>query len=520
MLFTKKIFTIWLMNFRINLFSSVMDQLKHVFHHPASGDPLPDISLVFWDNDLNLLSDVTQLDIDLTALVHATKQIRFTGESGECALLTTGLAEACCTVLCVGVGKHKSLTQRTIARSVAKAMQLAKKKNLPDLYCFYPDDGKEFDWMHATIYGASLACYECHTYKSKTLPKKPFTGCVLHHVVQDNTQSRDTLTHLGALISGQFLAKDLMHAPPNKLYPHSFAERMQKLSQHGISVTVLDEAALIKENMHALLAVGQGSTQPSALCIMHWPGAGEYKSQAPIALVGKGICYDSGGINLKSQMQVDMKYDMGGAACVAGTMLALAKSQCSHPVVGVLALAENMPDGNATRPSDILTSRSGQTINVLNTDAEGRLVLADAIDYTIDKYKPKCLIDTATLTGAMIVSLGYEYAGFFCNDDSLADKLSAASDDSAEKLWRMPLDKAYDKMIDSPIADVANLGSPGGAAGSITAAQFIGRFVGTTPWAHIDIAGTAWIPSANDFHAKGPTGFGVYLLKSFCEHYS
>lgn len=497
-----------------------MDLLKHAFYQPKAGDTIPDVAVVFWDNNVNLLSDITQLNLAIPSLLHTVAQVRFTGEAGECALVTTGSPDASTTLLCVGVGAMPLLSQHSLARSMAKAMQVAKKKKLSNLYCFYPDTNNGFDWMRAVIYGASLACYECHTYKSKTLPKQPFTGCVMHHVTQDNAQARETLTQLDAIVSGQLLAKDLMHAPPNILYPLAFSERMQKLSQYGISVTVLDEATLIEENMHALLAVGQGSTQPSALCIMHWPGAGEAKSQPPIALVGKGICYDSGGINLKSQMQVDMKYDMGGAACVAGAMLALAKSQCSHPVVGVLALAENMPDGNATRPSDILTSRSGQTINVLNTDAEGRLVLADAIDYTIEKYKPKCLVDTATLTGAMIVSLGYEYAGFFCNDDKLADKLSAASQVSDEKLWRMPLDKAYDKMIDSPIADVANLGSPGGAAGSITAAQFIGRFVGSTPWAHIDIAGTAWIPSANDLHAKGPTGFGVCLLKSFCEDYA
>ena len=197
-------------------------------------------------------------------------------------------------------------------------------------------------------------------------------------------------------------------------------------------------------------------------------------------------------------------------------MLALAMNRCPHPVVGVLALAENMPGGKATRPSDVLSSRSGKTINVLNTDAEGRLVLADAIDYTLDHFKPRCIIDTATLTGAMIVGLGYEYAGLFSNHDPLADGLLKAGQDSHEKLWRMPLDAAYDKMIDSSIADVQNLGTPAGVAGSITAAQFIQRFARDTPWAHIDIAGTAWIPAANSLHEKGPTGYGVKLLYTFC----
>lgn len=489
--------------------------LQHHYHTSLTDIHLSAFTVILWDESLQYLSADRGL-FAVDTMVHTLKSIRFMGTHGECVVIST--PEVSKPFICLGLGKSSSISQQTIRSGFAACSKFCQKKNIDDVVIVYPSTSTQqdsVDWLKAAVYGLHMGVYQCQKYKHTTADTATYQATI-HHYHDIDSDIMPSIRAIDALVDGNYLAKDLMHAPPNILYPMAFADKMMQLTTYGCSVNVLDEAALTQENMHSLLAVGKGSSRESALVTIFWPGRNPNTSLPPIALVGKGICYDSGGINLKSSMQVDMKYDMGGAACVAGTMLALAKQQCPYPVVGVLALAENMPDGNATRPSDILQSRNGQTISVLNTDAEGRLVLADAIDYCIDTFSPRCVIDLATLTGAMIVSLGHEYAGLFSNDDDLATSLLHASTNSGEKLWRMPLDKAYDKMIDSPIADVANLGTPGGVAGSITAAQFIGRFSKTTPWAHIDIAGTAWIPGANALHAKGPTGYGVELLTQFC----
>jgi leucyl aminopeptidase len=313
-----------------------------------------------------------------------------------------------------------------------------------------------------------------------------------------------------AIADGVFLARDLVNEPANALGPVEFAERMRDLASAGLEVEVLDEDQLAALKMGALLAVGQGSARPSRVVVLQWHGA-KSKRAKTLCFVGKGVCFDTGGISMKPAAGMeDMKGDMGGAATVAGLMLALATRKAAVNAVGLMGLTENMPSGTAQRPGDIITSMSGQTIEVLNTDAEGRLVLADVIWYAQERFKPRFVIDLATLTGAILVALGKEYAGLFANDDRLADELVKVGEITGEKVWRMPLGKAYDKMIDSKTADMKNIG--GRHAGSITAAQFIQRFVKDTPWAHIDVAGTTMDANRSEINPSWGSGWGVRLL--------
>jgi leucyl aminopeptidase len=313
-----------------------------------------------------------------------------------------------------------------------------------------------------------------------------------------------------AVAEGVELARNLVNEPPNVLFPMAFADRAKALEKLGVDVEILDEKAMGKLGMNALLAVGRGSARESRLVAMRWNGA-RSKRTKPIAVVGKGVCFDSGGISIKpSAGMEDMKGDMGGAACVVGLMHALAARKAKVNVVGLVGLVENMPDGDAIRPGDIIVSMSGQTIEVVNTDAEGRLVLADALWYAQETYSPRAIIDLATLTGAIIVALGNETAGLFSNSDELAQRLAAAGEATSEKVWRMPLGAAYDKLIDSKFADMKNTG--GRAGGSITAAQFLQRFVKETPWAHIDVAGTAMGSPLSEINQSWGSGWGVRLL--------
>ena len=316
------------------------------------------------------------------------------------------------------------------------------------------------------------------------------------------------------LAQGVFLARDLVFEPANKLYPESYAERCEMLADQGLKITVLDEDAMRKEGMDLLLSVGQGSRRASRMVIMEWNGGGD---EAPVALVGKGVCFDTGGISLKPAGGMeDMKWDMGGSAAVVGAMRALAGRKIKRNVVGLVGLVENMPDGEATRPGDVVTSMSGQTVEIINTDAEGRLVLADVLTYANKYFKPSKMINLATLTGAIIVSLGKEYAGLFSNNDDLSNALMAAGLETGEKSWRMPMGKEYDDLLKSHIADMKNIGGRWG--GSITAACFLERFVEGVPWAHLDIAGMAWSDKATPTVPKGGTGFGVKMLTNFLEN--
>jgi len=317
-----------------------------------------------------------------------------------------------------------------------------------------------------------------------------------------------------ALADGVEFTKELVTLPANILYPESFVERCRKaLDGTGIEIVVLDDAQMEKLGMGALLGVGQGSSRPSRILAMRWNGG--KADDKPTLFVGKGVTFDSGGISIKPGAGMeDMKWDMGGAGAVAGAMVALARRKAKANVIGVCGLVENMPDGNAQRPGDVVTTMSGQTVEVINTDAEGRLVLADALHWAQEEYKPAAVIDLATLTGAMLISLGNEQAGVFSNDDTLAERLLAAGTTSGDKVWRMPIGPAYDKLIDSPIADMKNVGPR--EAGSITAAQFLKRFIKNgTPWAHLDIAGMAWSNKPGATWGKGATGYGVRLLDQY-----
>ena len=316
-----------------------------------------------------------------------------------------------------------------------------------------------------------------------------------------------------AVANGVNFARDLVNEPANILGPVEFAERVKELERVGVEVEILDVDALSALKMGALLCVGQGSIRPSRVAVMQWHGA-KSKRTKPVAFVGKGVTFDTGGISIKPAGGMeDMKGDMGGAACVVGLMYALGERKANVNAVGLIGMVENMPSGSAVRPGDIVTSMSGQTIEVLNTDAEGRLVLADVLWYAQERFKPKLVIDLATLTGAIMIALGKEYAGLFCNDDRLAGDLSEAAKATGEKVWRMPLDKAYDKMIDSRNADVKNLGGRWG--GSCTAAAFLQRFIKDTPWAHIDLAGTAMDAPRSEINTSWGSGWGVRLLDRF-----
>jgi leucyl aminopeptidase len=319
-----------------------------------------------------------------------------------------------------------------------------------------------------------------------------------------------------AVADGVFLARDLVNEPANVLGPVEFAERLRELASSGLKVEVFDESDLKALGMGALLAVAQGSERPPRMVLLKWRGRSK-QPRSNLCFVGKGVCFDTGGISMKPAAGMeDMKGDMGGGACVAGLMLALARRKATVDAVGLIGLVENMPSAKAQRPGDIVTSMSGQTIEVLNTDAEGRLVLADVLWYAQEHCKPRLIVDLATLTGAIVVSLGKEYAGLFSNNEGkLADKLLAAGEATGERLWRMPLDKAYDKLIDSKNADMKNIG--GRHAGAITGAQFLLRFIKDKklPWAHIDIAGTAMDSTRSDINQSWGSGWGVRLLDRF-----
>ena len=325
--------------------------------------------------------------------------------------------------------------------------------------------------------------------------------------------ARKQYASVAAIADGIFFTRDLVTEPANVIYPESFAARAKELSKDGVKVEVLDEAAMTKLGMGALLGVGQGSERESQLVILRWDGAG-HKS-APVAIVGKGVCFDTGGISLKTPPGMwDMKWDMAGAGVVVGLMRALARRKAPVNVVGLCGLVENMPDAKAQRPGDVVTSMSGQTIEVQNTDAEGRLVLADVLWYAQQRFKPRVVVDLATLTGAVIQTFADHYAGLFANNDELADQLMASGKAVGERLWRLPMGDEYDRDLKSMIADMKNIG--GGKAGSITAAQFLQRFVMRgTPWAHLDIAGVVWNEKGTVLAAPGSTGYGVRLLNRF-----
>ena len=368
------------------------------------------------------------------------------------------------------------------------------------------------------IFGFNLKSYTFNKYK--TLNKEKINKKISFKIITSHKDKiQKEYKYYDAIKEGVFLSRDLVSEPPNVLNPKKYTEEIKKLSKLGLKIEILNEAKLKKLGMNSLLGVGQGSENETFLVVIKWNGA-KANFGKPLAFVGKGVCFDTGGISLKpARFMEEMKYDMGGSAVVVGLMKSFALRKAKINAVGVVGLVENMPDGNAQRPGDIVKSYSGKTIEVLNTDAEGRLVLADALTYTEKKFKPKFIIDLATLTGAIIMALGEEYAGLFSNNDELSKNIFRASENVNEKVWRLPLHKNYDKLMDSPIADVQNINYAGGA-GSITAAQFLQRFIlNSTPWAHLDIAGMAFSKKAANLNPGGATGFGVRLLNNLVKEY-
>ena len=421
-------------------------------------------------------------------------------------------------LIIVGAGKLSALKDNDFLRlGGAAAGKLRPGNAAVTIIAELPTGAMKPEQAAAVASGVRLRAYRFDRYKTK---KKDGEDAALNAeislAVGDVAAAKKAFASDDHIVDGVLVARDLVNEPPNVLFPVEFARRASQLRKLGVDVEVLDVKAMKKLGMGALLGVAQGSTQPGRTVIMRWNGG--KKGDQPIAFVGKGVCFDTGGISIKPAGSMeDMKGDMGGAACVVGLMHALAARKAKANVVGAIGVVENMPDGNAQRPGDIVTSMSGQTIEIINTDAEGRLVLADVLWYVAQKFKPKFMIDLATLTGAIMVALGAEYAGLFSNNDQLAERLTTVGQATGERVWRMPLGPEYDKQIDSQFADMKNTGTRNG--GSITAAQFLQRFVDDTPWAHLDIAGMAMGGPKTEINRSWGSGYGVRLLERLVAEY-
>ena len=444
----------------------------------------------------------------------AIKRQRFDGEPGAFVedWLTEG--ETARRVLLIGTGTGATTSdtaERLGGAIIARLLISGETHAVIDL------TGLSYDADAAArlALGASLRAWRYDRYRTRLKDKQKPTLTELTIVGAGAGSAARWTARWLPVLEGVSLTRELVTEPANIIYPESFVERCAHLSKLGIQIEVLDRAAMEQLGMGALLGVAQGSVRDARMLILRWNGGAE--GATPLVFVGKGVTFDTGGISIKPAAGMEsMKWDMGGAGAVVGALKALALRKAKANVVGICGLVENMPDGNAQRPGDVVTSMSGQTIEVINTDAEGRLVLCDAMTWAQKTFKPKTMIDLATLTGAMIVSLGHEYGGMFSNDDSLAAELDAAGKASGDKLWRMPMGEAYDRLIDSPIADIKNVGPR--EAGSITAAQFLARFVDEgVRWAHLDIAGMAWSDKPGSTFDKGATGFGVRILDQFVE---
>ncbi len=436
------------------------------------------------------------------------KLARFDGSAGQSFLLINEEGGRLLRIVLLGVAEGDAGDYQKAGGEIVAKVQTSGAKHI----AIHGGNLSGFAAAEAA-YGALLRNWRIDKYRTKLAEtsKPTVTGIT---VVGANDEAVAVWPRYAAVADGVALTRELVSEPANIIYPESFVERCQHLAELGIEITVLDDKQMGELGMGALLGVAQGSRKPARMLAMRWDGTNGAQDR-PLCFVGKGVTFDTGGISIKPAAGMeDMKWDMGGAGAVAGVMKALAGRKAKAHVVGICGLVENMPDGNAQRPGDIVTSMDGQTIEVINTDAEGRLVLCDALHWAQVTYNPETVIDLATLTGAIIVSLGSEYAGLFSNSDDLSAKLLAAGTKSGDPLWRFPLSKAYDKMIDSPIADMKNIGSKG--AGSITAAQFLQRFIKDgVKWAHLDIAGMVWADKDGPVWAKGATGFGVRLLDRF-----
>ncbi len=487
----------------------------------GNASPQPDTALVIFAGKDAVLSGAAQtIDTALGGkLAHAVKVTRFDGEVGQSIELLSPSGSDASRILLVGIGKSSladaAVFERAGGAVAAKLLTSGETSltadfgGLSDLAIDVSDAAAHF------ALGMGLRAYQFDKYHTKT-PEKQKPTLRAAYISNAGDTAASGYARLHPLVEAVSFTRDLVSEPGNIIYPESFVERARALEAYGVEIEVLDENAMAEAGMGALLGVSLGSERPARLLVMKWDGTGG-RQKAPTVLVGKGVTFDSGGISLKPGAGMEeMKWDMGGAGAVTGAMMALALRKAEAHVVGVCGLVENMPDGKAMRPGDVVTSMSGQTIEIINTDAEGRLVLCDAIYWAQKRFNPEVIVNLATLTGAMLISLGHEYAGVFTNDDELGGQLLAAGISSGDKLWRMPLGPAYDKLIDSQIADIKNAGPR--EAGSITAAQFLQRFVNDgVKWAHLDVAGMVWSKSAGALHEKGATGFGVRLLDRFIE---
>jgi leucyl aminopeptidase len=486
--------------------------------------PKMGVLIVFCDDALKFGRATAKAIAPAADLVaRAAKAERFTGKSGSVLELSVPEGLDVARLVVIGAGKsvgRAGLAQKDLNKLGGLAMgKLPASASDATVFAELPSGALRAEQAADLAQGVRLRAYAFDRYKTKRKEdEKPPEKRTVTVCVSDAAATRKVYAAREAVGDGVALARDLVNEPANVLYPEEFARRAAALKKVGVTVEILDLKDLKKLGMNALLGVGHGSARASRVVVMRWNGG--KKNDAPLAFIGKGVCFDTGGISIKPAASMeDMKGDMAGAACVTGLMQALAGRKAKVNVVGVIGLVENMPDGNAQRPGDIVKSMSGQTIEIINTDAEGRLVLADVIWYAAQRFKPKFMVDLATLTGAIIIALGQEYAGMFSNDDRLAERLTKAGEATGERVWRMPLAAEYDKMIDSKFADMKNTGGSR-AGGAITAAQFIQRFVAEkTPWAHLDIAGTGFDSRQSDINKSWGSGWGVRLLDKLVADY-
>jgi leucyl aminopeptidase len=481
----------------------------------------PEGVLVLFCEDGVKLSPAARKAIESTGdlVTRAAAADRFKGKNGSALDIVAPSGLEVSRLVILGVGKVRDLKSQDFVKLGGIAMgKIPGAASAATIIADFPGGAVKPERIADIALGVRLRAYAFERYKTKRKDGEEKAAEVKVTIATAGVAAVEkAFVARGAVADGVTIARDLVNEPANILYPEEFAHRTGDLKKLGVEVEVLDVDEMKRLGMNALLGVGQGSEHESRTVIMRWNGG--KRGAAPLAFIGKGVCFDTGGISIKPAAGMeDMKGDMAGAACVVGLMHALAAREAKVNAVGAIGIVENMPDGRAQRPGDIVTTMSGQTIEIINTDAEGRLVLSDVLHYVNKNFKPKFMIDLATLTGAIIVALGQEYAGLFANDDKLAERLVKAGNETGERVWRMPLGPEYDKMIDSKFADMKNTG--GRYGGAITAAQLLQRFVDKTPWAHLDIAGTAMGSPQTDTNRSWGSGFGVRLLdRLVADHY-